>query len=205
LHAMQLYLQRQHDVNVNRRLLHGYSSSNLDEYKLRPKLKAIFFDCDDCLYQDDWTVAKLLTQKIEDWCLEHHLRPGQAYELYKQYGTALRGLLAEGYLPNSPQAIDEYLYTVHDIPIDKLLPRDNDLVEMLKSMDPSIPRYIFTASVHHHAQRCLQALGIETFFEKTVIDCKACHLETKHSRHSFEQAMKIARVEHPVRETHNKQ
>jgi putative hydrolase of the HAD superfamily len=204
LHAMQLYMQRRQDVKVDRRLLHGYSSSNLDDYKLRPKLKALFFDCDDCLYQDDWKVAKLLTQKIEDYCVvERQLRPGQAYELYQQYGTALRGLLAEGYLSDSPQAIDDYLYKVHDIPIQKLLQRDNELVEVLKCMDPAIPRYIFTASVHHHAQRCLQALGIESFFEPShIIDCKACDLETKHSRHSFEQAMKIAGVKHPVRNVH---
>ena len=52
-------------------------------------------------------------------------------------------------------------------------------------MDPSIPRYIFTASVRHHAERCLKALGIEDLFQD-IIDVKACSLATKHSTDAFE-------------------
>ena len=35
---------------------------------------------------------------------------------------------------------------------------------MLLKIDPSIPKYIFTASVRDHAERCLRALGIEDLF-----------------------------------------
>lgn len=63
-------------------------------------------------------------------------------------------------------------------------------------MDPSIPRYIFTASVRHHAERCLKALGIEDLFQN-IIDVKACSLATKHSTDSFEAAMNIANVTDP--------
>lgn len=195
-HAMKLYFQRRLDLAVNRRILKGYSSSDLERYNLRPKPAAIFFDCDDCLYFDDWTTANQLTQKIEDWCVNHGLRKGQAYELYKAYGTALRGLIAEGYLENSDEAVGKFLQDVHDIPVGTLLNRDEKLRELLLRIDPSIPKYIFTSSVRDHAERCLKALGIEDLFVD-VIDCRRCNLETKHSRYSFEVAMEVAGVKNP--------
>lgn len=197
-HAVKLYLQRKLDISVNRRLLKGYPSSDLDAYDLRPEPDVIFFDCDDCLYFDGWVVANLLTAKINEWCVGHGLKRGQAYELYKQYGTALRGLLAEGYLENTDEATDGYLRDVHDIPISQHIQRDEALRNMLLAMEPTIPKYIFTASVREHAERCLKALGIEDLFAG-IIDSKACDLETKHSRHSFEMAMKFAGVTDPAK------
>jgi hypothetical protein len=38
-HAMRLYFQRKEDIHLNRRLLKGYSSGDLDKYNLRPKPK----------------------------------------------------------------------------------------------------------------------------------------------------------------------
>jgi putative hydrolase of the HAD superfamily/pyrimidine and pyridine-specific 5'-nucleotidase len=109
----------------------------------------------------------------------------------------LRGLLAEGYIENNPKAIDAFLEEVHDLPIHELLKPDKELREILLKMDPTIPKFIFTASVSHHAERCVKALGIDDLFEDVVIDVKQCNLETKHSRHSFDAAMKIAGVEDP--------
>ena len=34
------------------------------------KPAVIFFDCDDCLYKNDWKVANMLTAKIESFCSE---------------------------------------------------------------------------------------------------------------------------------------
>jgi pyrimidine 5'-nucleotidase len=192
-YAMQLYYQHVIDRFVKRRLLHGYSSSNLDSYKLRPKPKVIFFDCDDCLYFDQWKTANQLTRKIDEWCIMHGLPSGKAYELYKQYGTALRGLLAEGYIEHNDHAIDEFLREVHDIPIHDLIQPDPELRQLLLQIDPSIPKYIFTASVREHAERCIRALGIDDLFVD-IIDCKVCQLETKHSEKSFHIAMEFAGI-----------
>ena len=197
-YAMKLYFQRKVDMKVNRRLLKGYSSGDLDRYQLRPKPKVIFFDCDDCLYFDNWKTANKLTAKIEEWCVNKvGLPKGKAYELYKQHGTALRGLLAEGYIDNNPESIDAFLQEVHDIPIQELIQPDEKLRKILLRLDPSIPKFIFTASVSDHAIRCLKALGIDDLFPNTVIDVKQCDLETKHSHHSFHAAMKIANVNDP--------
>jgi pyrimidine 5'-nucleotidase len=197
-HALRLFFQRKMDKKVKRRLLSGYSSGNLEQYDLRPKPRVVFFDCDDTLYFDGWKTANQLTAKIEKWCIEKlGLPPGKAYELYQQHGTALRGLLAEGYVENNPEAIDTFLKEVHDLPIQELLKPDKELREILLSMDPSVPKYIFTASVSHHAERCLKALGIDDLFERVIIDVKKCNLETKHSQTSFDAAMKIAGVDDP--------
>ena len=195
LYAIRLYLQYRRDHHLNRRLLRGYSS-NIEAYKVRPKPQVVFFDCDDCLYFDNWKVAQMLTDSIDRWCVTNGLKEGQAYELYKQYGTALKGLLAEGYIDGSAEAIDDFLQGVHDIDVMANLNRDHRLRQLLLEMDPSIPKYIFTASVRDHAERCLKALGIDDLFVD-IVDVKACNLETKHSPSSFQAAMRIAGVTNP--------
>ena len=57
---------------------------------------------------------------------------------------------------------------------------------------------MFTASVSHHAQRCLEALGIDDLIEG-IIDVKDCQFETKHSVSSFHIAMDKAGIDnlHP--------
>ncbi|GFH55191.1 hypothetical protein CTEN210_11667 [Chaetoceros tenuissimus] len=197
LHAIKLYLQYRHDHLLKRRLLKGYSHGNLEKYALRPKPQVIFFDCDDCLYFDGWQLASQLTAKIEEWCTtKKNLPPGEAYELYKKHGTALKGLLAEGHMEDCEEEIDSYLRDVHDLPIHEHLSIDEELRNLILQIDPSIPKYIFTASVRHHAERCLKALGIEDLFVD-IIDVKSCNLETKHAKSSFEAAMNIAGVEDP--------
>jgi len=196
IHALRLYEQYLTDRRLKRKLLHGYSSGNLNQYKLRPKPKVVFFDCDDCLYFDGWTVAKRLTAKINEWCVARGMETGSAYKLYKKYGTALKGLIAEGLIPDSEEELDQYLRDVHDIPIHDLIAKDDRLRSVLLAMDPTIPKYIFTASVRHHAERCLKALGIEDLFVD-IIDVKSCNWESKHSPSSFRAAMKIAGVEDP--------
>ena len=156
LHTLRLYLQFQHDQKINRRFLKGYTPSTLNAYKLSPKPKVICFDCDNCLYFDNWKTADQLTQKIEDWCIQKKgLPPGEAYKLYKKYSTTLKGLLAENYIHNTPNDIQQYLQDVHDIPIHSLLSPDPTLRQTLERLDPKIPKFIFTASVKHHAKRCL--------------------------------------------------
>ena len=49
LNGIKLYYQYIFDKYIiNRSLLHGYISSNLNDYILRPIPKVMLFDCDDC-------------------------------------------------------------------------------------------------------------------------------------------------------------
>ena len=156
--------------------------------------KTVFFDCDDCLYQNSWQTAGLLTAKIDEFCVSQlNLPSGKAYELYKKHGTCLKGLTEEKIMEDTPENVDRFLEYCHNVPLKNILP-DPALREMILSIKH--PRWVFTASVKSHAKRCLQALGIEDLF-LGIIDCKAVGLVTKHSKEAFERAMNIAGVTNP--------
>merc|ERR1719210_2648284 len=99
--------------------------------------------------------------------MEMSLPPGKAYQLYKQHGTCLKGLLMEGIIEDTPEAIDGFLLACHDIPLASIKP-DPVLRALLLRIRQ--PRWVFTASVASHAQRCLEALGIDDLF-LGIIDC----------------------------------
>jgi|TARA_B110000090_G_scaffold149932_1_gene164516 putative hydrolase of the HAD superfamily/pyrimidine and pyridine-specific 5'-nucleotidase len=157
-------------------------------------MAVVFFDCDDCLYQNDWNTAGLLTARIDEFCVSQlHLPTGKAYQLYKQHGTCLKGLTEEKLMPDTPEAIDQFLEYCHDVPLDDIQP-DQSLRAMIQRVTK--PRWVFTASVKSHALRCLKQLGIDDLF-LGIIDCKAVGLVTKHSKEAFERAMAIAGATDP--------
>jgi pyrimidine 5'-nucleotidase len=122
--------------------------------------KHVFFDCDDCLYKNDWRTANLLTAKIDDYTQTVlGLPPGKAFELYLKYGTALRGLVEEQLIEEKD--VDAFLQHVHDINLDDIKP-DPALRATILSIPH--PRWVFTASIREHAERCLERLGIQDLF-----------------------------------------
>ena len=146
----------------------------------------IFFDCDDCLYKNDWRVAKLLTAKIESFCSERlAMREGHAYELYKKYGTCLRGMQLEKIIDEN--VLEEYLEYSHDIPLHEHIAPDPALRAMLQSLDPTVPKWVFTASTRPHATRCLELLGVLDMFEG-IIDVRAVEWVTKHDEEAYRPA-----------------
>ena len=89
-----------------------------DGDKKATKEHTIFWDLDDCLYKNDWKVANLLTARIEEFTVgKLGLQPGYAYELYKKYGTCLKGMMAEKILDDN--SVDEYLLWAHDVPLEE--------------------------------------------------------------------------------------
>ena len=116
-----------------------------------------------------------------------------AFRLYKQHGTALRGLLVENLIPD--ERIEEYLHAVHNVPLDEISP-DMDLRQMLLKLQ--VRRWIFTASSREHALRCMKRVGVDDLFEG-IIDCRDCNLVTKHDPSSFKLAMERAGAKDPAR------
>mmetsp|Transcript_17523 Transcript_17523/g.36031 ORF Transcript_17523/g.36031 Transcript_17523/m.36031 type:complete len:234 (-) Transcript_17523:216-917(-) len=162
-----------------------------------PRPAAILFDCDDCLYFDDFIIANQQLNKIQDWCTKKYNQSlEEQYRLYSTYGTQLKGLLEEGIMERSEESIDEYLRVVHDVDIEASVKTDSKLREILLSIDPSIPKYVFTAGVKHHAERCVRALGIDDLFVD-IIDVKRCSMARKHSKEAFKVALKVVGVEDP--------
>ncbi|CAJ1955751.1 unnamed protein product [Cylindrotheca closterium] len=161
----------------------------------------LFLDCDDTLYRDDWKVALSLTKKINDYTTNVLKLPdGKAYELYKKYGTCLRGLQVEGLGVGRPEFdTEDMLFQIHDqLPITESILPNADLNAMLKRIDlERVSPCVFTASIQEHATRCLQALGIyESFIVKNqfpIIDVRSVNFYTKHDIEALEFARKIVK------------
>lgn len=157
-------------------------------------LDIVFVDCDDTLYFNNWATLERLRDKISLFTKDRlGVEDTYAWRLYKQHGTALRGLLNEDLIPK--ERVEEYLHAVHDVPLEEIN-RDPELREMLLKL--RVKMWIFTASSKEHATRCMKRVGVEDLFEG-VIDCREVNLVTKHDPESFKAAMKKAGVNDPSR------
>jgi putative hydrolase of the HAD superfamily/pyrimidine and pyridine-specific 5'-nucleotidase len=157
-------------------------------------IDCVFFDCDDCLYKNNWATMKLLTAKISQYTETELGLSGEAvYELFKKHGTTLCGLVKEGHLREDQ--VDEFLEFVHDVPLD--IEPDPELRSMLATIQ--LPRWVFTASTPSHAKRCLRALGIEDMFCGIISASSRAMIDqvgyvSKHDPRCFAKAMEIAGV-----------
>ena len=157
-----------------------------------PSVEALFLDCDDCLYQNNWATAKKITASIASYTVKLGVDKDKAYSLYKTHGTCLKGMLVEGFIDDA--GVEEFLHAVHDIEYSDIAP-DPKLRAVLAKV--KTPQWIFTASTREHARRCMERLGVHDLPWRGIIDTRSCKLETKHSRSSFEAAMRMANVTDP--------
>ena len=159
----------------------------------RPRFKPthIFIDCDDCMYQNNWTTAAKITNAIADYTKKLGVSKDQAYALYKQHGTCLKGLLVEGLIDEAGDGAETFLREVHQIDYSDIKP-DAALRESLTPMFELAPCWVFTASAREHAERCIAAIAIDSLPWAGIIDTRSCKLETKHAKASFEAAMALA-------------
>jgi putative hydrolase of the HAD superfamily len=100
--------------------------------------------------------------------------PALREKLFHEYGTTMRGLQVTYEIDTK-----EYLSFVHDIPVHEYLQPDGSLQQMLQELP--YRKLIFTNADANHAQRVLEALGLENCFERIVdinsVDpyCKPMH------------------------------
>jgi len=156
----------------------------------------IFFDCDDCLYRNNWATALKLNAKFAAYCNTHLGIPeSKMMELYKIHGTTLCGLIREGHIEEAQ--VSDFLNEVHDVPLDDDIQPDAELRAMLLNIP--LKRWCFTAATREHAVRCLRRLGIEDCFlgiiacSSTEVFQKAGYV-SKHDPRCFEVAMEVAGV-----------
>lgn len=88
LYALRLYMQRQGDLRAKRRLMKGYSSSELTHYQLRKEVKVVFLDEQDATRRE----ALDFTLKTDD---------GQAPGLLFEADVILLGVSRAGKTPLS--------------------------------------------------------------------------------------------------------
>ncbi|KAJ1623651.1 Haloacid dehalogenase-like hydrolase [Pavlovales sp. CCMP2436] len=163
---------------------------------MAPPRRALFLDCDDTLYHNDFRTAELLTLSIGSYCVKHlGISVEKSFQLYKEHGTCLKGLEAEGI----PHDAAHFLDQVHMVDLD--FGEDAHLREILGRLDHSAHEVrVFTASVASHAQRCLERLGVHDLLvtpERTIIDVHSVGMRSKHHAQAFSIAQAIAQQPEP--------
>jgi len=155
--------------------------------------KLILFDLDETLYPRSAKLMEIITGRINQYIADKFGVPiEQASELRQRfrslYGTALRGMMEEGY----PVNIDDYFDYVHDIELDGVLSADPQLRAML--MGIPLRRAVLTNSNIEHALRILQHMDIYDCFE-CVIDIRALSFRNKPDPLAYKLALEMLRVE----------
>ncbi|MCL6512107.1 MAG: pyrimidine 5'-nucleotidase [Anaerolineae bacterium] len=155
--------------------------------------KLILFDLDETLYPRSAKLMETITGRINQYIADKFGVPiEQAGELRRRfrnlYGTALRGMMEEGY----PINIDDYFAYVHDIELDGVLTADPQLRAMLMSIP--LRRAVLTNSNIEHALRILQHMDIYDCFER-VIDIRALSFRNKPDPLAYRLALEMLRVE----------
>lgn len=157
-------------------------------------IKVILFDLDETLYPRSSRLMSLIGQRIDEYVIHKIGIPvSKADEIRRHwrthYGTALRGLLAEGY----PVDVEDYLAYVHNIPLDGFITPQPELRGMLLGIP--LRRAILTNSNIEHATRVLSHMNLLDCFEQ-IIDVRALNFVNKPDPIAYKLAMNILGV-HP--------
>jgi putative hydrolase of the HAD superfamily len=129
-------------------------------------LTTFLIDVDETLYASNSGVWDAISQRIEDY-MHKRLRmdltqvPVLRAELFKKYGTTLRGL-------KQTINIDErdYLEYVHDVPLQQYIQPDPLLAEVLRYYQQR--KFLFTNGDRYHAGRVVRSLGLEGCFDGII-------------------------------------
>ncbi len=156
--------------------------------------EAMFFDLDDTLYPSTSGVWEAIGVRMDKYMSEvlgfdAEQVPVLRANLFRQYGTTLRGLKME-------YNIDEmaFLDYVHDIPLEQYLRPDKDLVNTLNLY--SDRKIIFTNACQDHARRVISILGMDGVFEQ-IIDIIQIFPSCKPLPEAYQKAFEIAGIQNP--------
>ncbi|XP_050368746.1 uncharacterized protein LOC126786836 [Argentina anserina] len=142
---------------------------NKDHYQQNPepKYECLLFDLDDTLYPPSSGISAQITKNIREYMcdklgMEESTVPELCLSLYKDYGTTMAGLKAQGY----KFEYDDFHGFVHGRLPYNLLKPDHVLRGLLLSLP--VRKVIFTNSDKNHAATVLKRLGIEDCFESII-------------------------------------
>ena len=127
------------------------------------RFSTLFFDLDETLYPPGNGLWMEIRGRINAYMLE---RLGLAKEqietlreqYFREYGTTLRGLQV-----NYSVDMADYLAFVHAVPLDRYLHPDLELRAALARIPGR--KFIFTNADANHANRVLDALGLQGMFD----------------------------------------
>jgi putative hydrolase of the HAD superfamily len=149
------------------------------------------FDLDNTLYCAGSGVFAQIESRMTDFVaaltgLERTEARRLQKELYRQYGTTLKGLMATRGLDPEP-----YLSFVHDIDLGPLQP-DAALAFAIARLPGR--RYVFTNGCRHHAARILARLELAHLFDD-IWDIRTIDFIPKPDRRAYELVVAAAAVE----------
>jgi len=152
------------------------------------KVTVLLVDLDETVYPSSSSVWPLVRERLDIYLRDRLgfdplIIPELRERLFITYGTTLRGLQVEYSVDT-----DDYLEFVHDIQVEDHMQKDAELIDALVKFPQ--PKYIFTNASRGHAQRVMQALGIESLFER-VIDVQDFAPYCKPQVETFHIAMQI--------------
>jgi pyrimidine 5'-nucleotidase len=152
-------------------------------------LKTMFLDLDDTLYPPSAGIWPAIGGRIDLYMVERlHLPaeqvPALRRQLFRQYGTTLRGLVVT-------MNIDpvDYLDFVHDVPVERMLQPDARLREILSGLLQR--KVILTNADRKHAGRVLDALKVTDCVDQ-IIDILDVTPYCKPQAGAFECALHMA-------------
>lgn len=146
----------------------------------------ILFDLDETLYPRSAGLMHRIGERITQYLVERMgVSPERSVETRRHfrgtYGTALRGLMEEGY----PVDLEDYFRYVHDISLDTIGPEPELRARLLRL---SLRRAVLTNSNVEHAARVLQHMQIADCFER-IIDIRALDMVNKPDPESYRRAL----------------
>jgi len=158
------------------------------------KITTLFIDLDDTLYDRGnglWDAIRDRMGQYMHECigLPKEEIPAIRRHYFETYGTTLRGLQIHHHVDTA-----EYLAYVHDLPLQNFISPDPSLQTMLAEIPQ--PKWILTNSDSNHAQRVLNVLGVQAYFDG-IIDITAMNFVCKPDPEAYRIAMKIASISDP--------
>ncbi len=153
------------------------------------RFSTLFFDLDETLYPPSSGLWGAIRDRINAYMHERlGMSPEQIEarreEYFRQYGTTLRGLQA-----NYAVDVEDYLAFVHAVPLDRFLRPDPALRAALVGIPAR--KFIFTNADRAHADRVLEALGLQGLFDG-ILDIHVIAPYCKPMPEAFELALKAA-------------
>jgi putative hydrolase of the HAD superfamily len=150
--------------------------------------KAILFDLDETLYPRQAGLmqaigARILRYMVERMGLSSDEAEAKRMRYTHQYGTSLRGLMAEEHVDP-----EDYLAYVHDIDLAQYIGPNPDLGAMLRNIP--LAKTVFTNANAEHARRVLDVLGVAGHFSR-IIDIRAMDFLSKPDPYAYRRILDL--------------
>lgn len=154
-------------------------------------LRACLFDLDNTLYPADSGITEALEAQMNTYVARlTGLSSADATALRRHYfvtyGTTLRGLQIHHQVDT-----EDYLETVHQLPIDACIAPNPELVALIESLP--MPAAVFTNSPLEHAVRVMRRLGF-TALDLPIIDVRMMRFHPKPHPDAYQIALNVIGV-----------